>query len=71
MCIGNNDERVDTDRAIAFTRELVKAAVAKKQMPQIELHVMNSAGHTIHPTAHDEAAAWLAAQMKAPTTSAK
>jgi len=67
ICIGNNDERVDTDRAIAFTREVVKASVAQKKPPLVELHVMTSAGHTIHPTAHDEAAAWFSKQFKAAT----
>ena len=27
LCIGNNDERVDTDKAIAFTRKVVAEAV--------------------------------------------
>ncbi len=67
MCIGNNDERVDTDRAIAFTREVVKASVAQKKRPLVELHVMTSEGHTIHRTAHDEAAAWISEQFKAAT----
>jgi CubicO group peptidase (beta-lactamase class C family)/dienelactone hydrolase len=64
MCIGNNDERVDTDRAIAFTREVVRASAAAKKPALIELHVMTSVGHTIHPTAHDEAAAWVSGQLK-------
>jgi dienelactone hydrolase len=64
MCIGNHDERVDTDRAIALTREVVKASVTQKNKPLIELHVMTSEGHTIHPTAHEEAAAWIARQLK-------
>jgi CubicO group peptidase (beta-lactamase class C family)/dienelactone hydrolase len=70
MCIGNNDERVDTDRAIAFTREVVKASVAQKKPALIEIHVMTSAGHTIHPTAQNEAAAWIAEQFKATTGTA-
>jgi CubicO group peptidase (beta-lactamase class C family)/dienelactone hydrolase len=64
MCIGNYDERVDTDRAIAFTREVVKASVEGKKPALIELHVTTSIGHTIHPTAHDEAAVWIAGQLK-------
>jgi dienelactone hydrolase len=64
MCIGNNDERVDTDRAIAFTRSVVKSAVATKKPASIELHVMTSPGHSTHATAHDEAAAWVAEQLK-------
>ena len=64
MCIGNSDEWVDTDRAIAFSRDVVKASVAQKKKALIELHVMTSEGHTIHPTAHEEAAAWIARQLK-------
>ena len=64
MCIGNHDERVDTDRAIAFTRDVVTASVTQKKKAAIELHVMTSEGHTIHPTAHAEAAAWIARQLK-------
>lgn len=64
MCIGNNDERVDTDQAIAFSRAVVKASAAVQKDAMIELHVMTSRGHTIHPTAHAEAAAWIAEQMK-------
>jgi CubicO group peptidase (beta-lactamase class C family)/dienelactone hydrolase len=64
MCIGNNDERVDTDRAISFSRDVVKSSVAQKKKSLIELHVMTSEGHTIHPTAHEEAAAWMAKQFK-------
>ncbi|MBS0266004.1 MAG: serine hydrolase [Planctomycetes bacterium] len=64
MCIGNHDERVDTERAIAFSRAVVKAAVAAGKPAAIELHVMTSLGHRTHPTAHDEAAAWMASQLK-------
>ena|GEM_PF-208056 len=64
MCIGNHDERVDTDRAIAFSRDVVKASFAQQKKGLIELHVMTSEGHTIHSTAHEEAAAWIAKQTK-------
>jgi dienelactone hydrolase len=63
LCIGNQDDRVDTDRVIAFTRRLV--AAAKKPLAPVELHVMPTVGHRIHATAHDEAAAWLLAQTAA------
>jgi predicted amidohydrolase/dienelactone hydrolase len=59
VCIGNRDERVDTDRVIAFTRKLVEAAVARKGSADVELHVMPTVGHRIHATAHNEAAAWI------------
>ena len=32
----------------------------------VELHVMPSLGHSIHATAHEEASAWLLAQMPTP-----
>jgi dienelactone hydrolase len=64
LCIGNNDERVDTDQAIAFTRKLVKTAAAKKLSLDVELVVAPSPGHSIHKTAHDEAAVWLLDRVK-------
>jgi hypothetical protein len=53
-----------TDEAIAFTRKIVKAAVAEKKPARVELHVMPTVGHSIHATAHDRAAAWVAAWLK-------
>ena len=64
LCIGNHDERVDTDQAIAFTRAVVKSSAAEKKAAPVELHVMPSLGHSIHPTAHAEAAAWIAERLK-------
>jgi dienelactone hydrolase len=66
LCIGNHDERVGTDLAIAFTRKLVAAAVSRNKPAAVELHVMPVAGHTIHKTAHDEVAAWVAGQLANP-----
>ncbi len=63
ICIGNNDDRVGTDSVIAFSRGVTAAAVKLQKPPDTELHVMTSRGHTIHPTAHDEAAAWLLRQV--------
>jgi pimeloyl-ACP methyl ester carboxylesterase len=59
ICIGNNDARVGTDQVIAFTRKVVEASAAGKKPAPIEIHVMPSVGHSIHPTAHEEVAAWL------------
>lgn len=59
-CIGNDDQRVSTDHLIAFTRKLVEAARAQKKTAPVELHVMPSAGHSIHDSAHEESAAWIA-----------
>ncbi|HJT79195.1 MAG TPA: prolyl oligopeptidase family serine peptidase, partial [Gemmataceae bacterium] len=61
VTIGNNDGRVGTDKVIAFTRDLVRASVARKEPPRVELHVLTNAGHSVHPAAHAEAAAWVAA----------
>ena len=63
VCIGNHDERVGTDHAIAFTRKVVEACAAQKRPADVELHVMPVAGHTLHATAHEEAAAWMLARM--------
>jgi len=58
MCIGNRDERVGTDHLIAFSRKVV-ASYAEGALAPVELHVMQTEGHRIHGTAHEEAAAWL------------
>ena len=63
LCIGNRDDRVSTDDAIAFTRRLVRAAPPGRPAP-VELNVMPTAGHRIHDSAHDEVAAWVLARMK-------
>ncbi|MBM4070111.1 MAG: hypothetical protein FJ271_14330 [Planctomycetes bacterium] len=59
LCIGNDDRRVSTDEAILFTRRLVTAAAGKSKIVPVELHVMPTVGHTIHATAHEEAARWV------------
>jgi dienelactone hydrolase len=63
LCIGNNDQRVGTDQAIAFTRKVVAASQAKKKPADVQLHVMDTVGHRIHASAHEEAAAWLANRL--------
>jgi dienelactone hydrolase len=64
LCIGNHDERVGTDLAIAFTRKVVEEAAARHQPANVELHVMPTVGHAVHATAHDEAAAWIERNLK-------
>ena len=64
VCIGNNDLRVSTDDVIGFCRGVVKSSTAKKKAANVELHVMPVIGHTIHDTAHAEAAAWMLKEMK-------
>jgi len=62
LCIGNNDQRVGTDSVIEFTRRVVAAYGGPGKIAPIELHVMPTEGHSIHSTAHEEAAAWVAKQ---------
>lgn len=64
LCIGNNDARVGTDKAIAFTRKVVAASLAAKKPLDVFLVVTPTPGHSIHKTAHDEAAAWLLERFK-------
>jgi dienelactone hydrolase len=63
LCIGNNDQRVGTDQAIAFTRKVVASFLTKKLPPDVQLHVMDTIGHSIHATAHEEAALWIAMRL--------
>lgn len=63
LCIGNNDQRVSTDNAIALTRKIVEASVGLSKPANVELHVMVTEGHRIHDTAHPEAAAWILSQV--------
>lgn len=66
LCIGNRDERVGTDLAIAFTRGIVAAAAQRETTADVELRVTATLGHRIHDAAHDEAAAWLRTRLVAP-----
>jgi dienelactone hydrolase len=61
--IGNHDERVGTERAIAFTRKLVQASIEQKKPAPVELRVTPTPGHTTLPDAHEEAATWVAATL--------
>jgi dienelactone hydrolase len=67
VSIGNNDERVNTDDAIAFARKVTAAAVVKQkgraQPIPVELIVGAAAGHTIVLRAHEQAADWIARQL--------
>jgi len=62
ICIGNRDDRVGTDDAIEFTRKVV--AATKTESSPVQLHVMQTLGHRIHPTAHSEAAAWMLSRIE-------
>jgi dienelactone hydrolase len=62
LSIGNNDTRVNTDDAIAFTREVVRAS-ANPEKPDavipVELLVAPTPGHSKIDQAHVLLAAWL------------
>lgn len=59
VCIGNRDDCVSTDDAIAFTRRVALASPDPSKVGAVELHVLPTVGHRIHDTAHEEAAAWV------------
>jgi len=72
ICIGNDDDRVDTDRVIAFARKVTSASLAagrvaggERPVADVELHVMPLAGHALHDTASEEGAAWIASRLLA------
>ncbi|MFH1567022.1 MAG: prolyl oligopeptidase family serine peptidase [Gemmatimonadota bacterium] len=59
LTIGDGDQRVDTDRAVALARGLARAAAARGLPSRVSLHVLPVPGHTSRPEWHDQAAAWL------------
>ena len=69
LSIGNHDERVDTDRAIAFTRAIVHASARQSKLPgpliPVELIVAPSKGHQKIEQAHELLAVWLAKILSA------
>jgi dienelactone hydrolase len=69
LSIGNDDQRVDTDRAIAFTRAIVYASARQSKHPDptipVELIVAPSRGHRKIDQAHEMLATWLATQLSA------
>jgi hypothetical protein len=58
--IGNADERVGTDKAVAFAETLKHAALAQKLSPRVTLRVLPTPGHASLPEWHDDAALWIA-----------
>ena len=65
IVIGDRDERVSTDRAIEFARRLSAVAVEKNVPSQVELLVRSEPrGHTTPPGSAEQAAIWIAAQLK-------
>lgn len=68
LSIGNNDARVNSDDAIAFTRAVVMAS-AKADQPHavipVDLIVARSTGHSKIDQAHELLATWLQEQLTA------
>jgi dienelactone hydrolase len=64
MCIGNNDQRVGTDKCIAFARKVAAVAIADGKPAPIEIHVMQTDGHGTHKTAYAEATAWIERELR-------
>ena len=62
--IGNDDDRVGTDEAIAFTRLVTRKAVAKKQRANVKLTVDALEGHGVGLSPHFEAADWIESQLR-------
>ena len=63
ICIGNTDQRVGTRDCFQFVQKVTAATGGGAKTAPIELHIMETVGHHTHATAHDEAAAWLAARL--------
>lgn len=59
ITIGYSDERVDTDKAVAFARALAAASQTRFMTGDVALHVLPVPGHSSFPEWHDDAAIWL------------
>jgi hypothetical protein len=66
FCIGNLDDRVDTEAAIAFSRRVVEASLASGEFPDVTVELQPTIDHAILPDSHDKAAVWLSGRLKAP-----
>ncbi len=60
ITIGDADERVGTDKAVAFANALTAANKARGLEGGITLRVLSTPGHQSFPQWHDEAAEWFA-----------
>ncbi len=64
ITIGSADDRVDTDRCIAFTRALVHAATARGFKPNVILHLLATPGHASFPPWHADAADFFSCELR-------
>ncbi len=64
IVIGDQDERVGTDRAVALAQKLTKASREKKVDSRVELHIMpEPRGHTTPRGSSKRAADWILEQF--------
>lgn len=68
ISIGNHDERVGTDSAIAFTRQLVAANTAQKKDAPVDLIVHSVPGHRSSVRDHELLADWILKQIVPPAS---
>ena len=59
ITIGGRDERVGTDRTVAFAETLRRAAAAQGLAPRVILNVVDTPGHASFVEWHERAAEWL------------
>jgi len=59
ITIGGQDERVSTEKAIAFARALSAASQKRLLACDVTLRILATPGHASFPDWHDDAAAWL------------
>jgi dienelactone hydrolase len=59
IAIGHADQRVGTDKVVAFADALTAAGQARGLRDQVTLRIFPTPGHRSFPEWHDEAAAWF------------
>lgn len=59
ITIGGTDDRVDTDRVIAFARALTHASQEQQIASNVTLHILPEPGHCSFLQWHTEAAGWF------------
>jgi dienelactone hydrolase len=65
LVIGDRDERVGTDHAIRFARQVTAEALRQKRPALVDLHVVSEPrGHSTPAGAAEQAAEWIDRQLK-------
>jgi predicted esterase len=64
IIIGDRDDRVGTDQAIALSRTITASALSQGLNAKVELHVLpEPKGHTTPNGAAEQAAEWIQRQI--------